>query len=154
MVSTTHKTSADLTLGTEAWLAVVRSYNLCDSVLASRLAKLGVRVGTHDVLMNLLKKPNLTQQELASHCFTAKSGVSMLISAMEKDGLVHRLSDAADTRIKRVSLTAAGEQLARETLKIQLEIVGAMTDSVDEATLANIKNIFLNVGDKLKAMTT
>jgi DNA-binding MarR family transcriptional regulator len=148
----TNKT-VKFTLGTEAWLSVVRSYNLCDSVLTARLAVHGVRVGTHEVLMNLLKNPNLTQQELASHCFVAKSGVSMLISGMEKDGLVLRLADADDARIKRVSLTAKGEQLAQKTLQIQLDIVRAMTESVDEIDLKKIKTIFLDVCDKLKTIS-
>jgi DNA-binding MarR family transcriptional regulator len=148
----TNKT-AEFSLGRDAWLAVVRSYNLCDSVLTARLAEHGVRVGTHEVLMNLLKRPDSTQQELASHCFVAKSGVSMLISVMEKDGLVRRLADTDDARIKRVSLTAQGEQLAQKTLQIQLDIVRVMTESVDDTDLKKIKTIFLDVCDKLKAMS-
>jgi DNA-binding MarR family transcriptional regulator len=151
-IDSTHN-NAGLARGTDAWLAVVRSYNLCDSLLTARLAEHGVQIGTHEVLVNLLKTPNLTQQELASHCFAAKSGISMLISAMEKDGFVVRQADKADARIKRVNLTTYGEQLARKTLRIQLDIVNVMTESVSDIELKKIKTIFLSVCEKLKSIS-
>ena len=58
-------TLPDKAAATLAWLSVVRVYNLCDAAMTARLAELGLRVGEHEVLANLLRTPGMTQQELA-----------------------------------------------------------------------------------------
>ncbi len=110
----------------KAWFSVVRAYNLCDATLTTRLSTLGLRVGEHEVLANLMLQPGMTQQALARRCFVAKSGISMLITRMEAQGLLRREADTQDGRIKRLYLSSAGEALAVQTMAIQDEIVGAM----------------------------
>ena len=110
----------------KAWFSVVRAYNLCDATLTTRLSALGLRVGEHEVLANLMLQPGMTQQALARRCFVAKSGISMLITRMEAQDLLRREADAQDGRIKRLYLSSAGEALAAQTMTIQDEIVGTM----------------------------
>ncbi len=123
---------------TYSWLAVVRAYHLCDAVLTQRLTALGVRIGEHEVLANLLRSPGITQQQLAERCFVAKSGVSMLITRMEQQALVQRDADIVDARVKRLSLTAQGLKLAEATRSVQIEVVAAMVDGTSEAEIAVI----------------
>ncbi|MFZ4760035.1 MAG: MarR family winged helix-turn-helix transcriptional regulator [Burkholderiaceae bacterium] len=137
---------------TLSWLAVVRAYNLCDAVLASRLATLGLRVPEHEVLVNLNRAPGLTQQQLAQRCFVAKSGVSMLVSRMEHDGLVRREADPVDGRIRRLSLTARGTTLARRAQALQDEVVRAMAEPVTAAELDMVRNVMERVGARLQAL--
>ncbi len=138
--------------GTLAWLAVVRAYNLCDAVLGGRLAALGLRVGEHEVLANLANAPGMTQQELAAHCFVAKSGVSMLLAQMEGLGLVTREVDASDGRVKRLFLSATGRALAAKTLKVQDDVVGAMAAGVTPAELAAVAAVMERVCTQLDAL--
>lgn len=138
--------------GTQAWLAVVRAYNLCDAVMTARLAGLGVRIGEHEVLANLVTAPGITQQTLAARCFVAKSGVSMLLTQMEGEGLVRREADAADARVKRLFLTAAGEALARRTLQVQAEVVRAMVEPATEAELDAMVDVMQRVSARLEAL--
>ena len=125
-------------LAVHSWLAVVRAYNLCVGLLSQRLADLDLHVGEHEVLVNLLRAPGITQQELAQRCFVAKSGVSMLLSRMERAKLVKRQADATDARAKRLSLTAKGERLAIAAQKIQTEIVLAMASQSSDHDLTII----------------
>jgi DNA-binding MarR family transcriptional regulator len=134
-----------------SWLAVVRAYNLCDRLLTTRLAEVGVRVGEHEVLANLLRQPGITQQELAARCFVAKSGVSMLLDGMEAGRLVRRESDAADARVRRLFLTAAGERLARKTQAVQAEVVATMAEPVDAAELDAVADVMRRVSARLEA---
>lgn len=134
---------------TQAWFAVVRAYNLCDAALNVRLARLGLRVGEHEVLANLLHAPGMTQQALARRCFVAKSGVSMLLTRMEAQGLVRRESDAQDGRIKRLFLTPDGEGLAAQTLAIQDEIVGKMMSPLSEKELGSMTELSERVAAQL-----
>ena len=138
--------------GTLAWLAAVRAYNLCEAVMTARLAAIGLRVGEHEVLATLASTPGITQQALAARCFVAKSGVSMLVAHMEKQGWVHRESDSADARVKRLSLTEAGMAVARETLQVQAEVVSAMVASASEADMEVVTRVMDRASEALEAM--
>ncbi len=137
------------TRGRRAWLTVVRTYLQCDALLASRLAAAGVRMGEHEVLINLARTPGMTQQELAQHSFSAKSGISMLVAHMEKQGLVQRNADAQDARIKRVTLTAGGEELALVCVDIQAQLALQMTGSFSDEELDMVERLMLRAIDAL-----
>jgi DNA-binding MarR family transcriptional regulator len=138
--------------GTQAWLAVVRAYNLCDAVMTGRMAELGVRIAEHEVLANLATAPGITQQQLAARCFVAKSGISMLLAQMEERGWVRREADAADARVKRLQLTPAGEALARQTLAVQSDVVRAMVADDSDAELDQVRDSMLRVSQRLEAL--
>ena len=138
--------------GRKAWLAVVRAYLLCDAVLAARLADVGVRVGEHEVLINLARTPGMTQQQLALHSFVAKSGISMLITQMEKQQLVLRKQDALDARIKRVYLTRKGSLLAGKCIKIQAELVEGMTHTFTDDELRTVEIAMQRSSEQLEIM--
>jgi DNA-binding MarR family transcriptional regulator len=123
-----------------AWLAVVRTFHQCDAVMAPRLAALGLRVGEHEILVNLLLEPGLTQQQLAQRCFSAKSGVSMLATRLEQAGLLARGADAVDARVWRLSLTAAGLALAKRSHAVQLQVIAAMVAGSSAGELATIRD--------------
>jgi DNA-binding MarR family transcriptional regulator len=138
--------------GTQAWIAVVRAYQLCDSVLQARLSESGVKVAQHEILISLLRSPGVTQQELARHCFVAKSGVSMLITQLESLGWVVRRADPVDARIKRVYLSAKGARLAEKTRRVQAQVVDAMAESVSDLELATVNHVMQRVSSRLLQM--
>ncbi len=70
--------------------------------------------------------PGMTQQELATRCFVAKSGISMLLTRLEERELLRREADGRDQRAKRLYLTSTGEALAKQAMAIQDDIVSAM----------------------------
>ena len=141
-----------LSRGRKAWLAVVRAYLLCDAVLIARLAAVGVRVGEHEVLINLARTPGMTQQELAQHSFSAKSGISMLLVRMEKQGLLMRKADASDARVKRVYLTKKGGVLAEKSIRIQAELVEGMTQTFSDEELRMIELAMQRSSEQLETM--
>lgn len=149
MESVTNKTAATL-----AWLSVVRVYNLCDAAMTARLAALGLRVGEHEVLANLLRTPGMTQQELAKRCFVAKSGISMMLTRMEAQGLLRREADAKDGRIKRLYLSATGEPLAQQSMAIQDEIVSLMMAPLSASELTAMTELSGRVGEKLEQLAS
>jgi DNA-binding MarR family transcriptional regulator len=132
-----------------SWLSVVRAYNQCDALMAQRLAVLGVSTAEHEVLANLLREPDITQQTLAARCFSAKSHISGLLSQLEARGLVRREADPADARAKRLSLTRPGEALARRTGAVQAEIVGLMAQAVSGGDLAHVERSMKRVSAAL-----
>jgi DNA-binding MarR family transcriptional regulator len=134
------------------WLAVVRTYLLCDEVMALRLAPLGVRIAEHEVLANVASEPDLSQQALAARCFTAKSHVSALVVSLEQRGWLTREVDPADARVRRLRLTRSGEAIARKTMAAQAEVVQAMAAQVSNAELLGIESAMQRVGQALEAL--
>ena len=149
----TTRSSDDARLATEAWLSVVHSYNQCAAALTRRLAPLGLSVLQHEMLMNLLRTPGISQQRLAERCFSAKSGISMQVAAFEKDGVLARRVDPGDARARLLFLTPDGEALAQRALAVQTGIVEAMTAGYDRTELADLKRRMDEITATLKAMT-
>ena len=132
--------SHDKNTATLAWLSVVRVYNLCDAAMTARLAELGLRVGEHEVLANL--------------CFVAKSGISMMLTRMEAQGLLRREADTKDGRIKRLYLSDTGEPLAQQSVAIQDEIVTLMMTPLSGAELEAMTELSGRVSAKLEQLPT
>jgi DNA-binding MarR family transcriptional regulator len=135
-----------------AWLATVRAYNLCDAVLAERLAPLGLKTGEHEVLVSLLLYPGATQQNLAAHSLTAKSVMSSLVSKLEQAGWLERRADARDARVWRLYLSGDGESLARQALAVQNSVVVGMTASCSAAELDTLETTAQRACTALEAM--
>ena len=136
----------------KSWLSVVRAYNLCDTLMAQRLAELGVRTVEHEVLANLLREPGITQQTLAARCFSAKSHISGLLVQMEERALVLREADPADARAKRLSLTRSGEALAKRTGAVQAEVVRAMAEALPERDIALVERAMNKLSATLETL--
>lgn len=133
-----------------SWLSVVRAYNLCDALMARRFAALGVRTAEHEVLANLRRDPGLSQQTLATRCFTAKSHISGLLSDLEQRGWVRREADPADARAKRLHLTAEGARVAERTARAQAGVVALMTAGYSAADLEQVRAVMATVSERLQ----
>lgn len=134
-----------------SWLSVVNAYHLCDALMARRLGDLGVRTPEHEILANLRRDPGITQQVLASRCFSAKSHISALLTLLEGRGWVRREPDPTDARAKRLFLAPQGERIAARTAAVQAAVVAAMVDGETAATLREVTQAMQRVGARLKA---
>ena len=121
---------------TDTWIAVVRAYNECTATLSQNLEPFGVTLLQHEILMNLAREPGLTQQHLSDRCFSAKSGISMIVARFVKDGLVERKRAPKDHRAWSLSLTASGDALAAKTKAVQDDVVREMAKALTPNELA------------------
>ncbi len=135
---------------TRTWLSVVRAYHLCGELIAARLAAAGVKTSEHEILVNLRRQPGLSQQALAARCFTAKSHISGLLGELESRGWITRQSDPADGRVKRLSLTPAGAEMAARTAAIQAEVVALMTEGTALEELVLVAGAMAEVSRRLE----
>lgn len=136
---------------TRSWLSVVRAYHLCSELIAQRLAAVGVKTSEHEILVNLRRQPGLSQQALAARCFTAKSHISGLLGDLEARGWIRRSPDPADGRVKRLSLTEAGAEVAERTAAVQAEVVQLMTQGVP---LAELQQVDRSMGEVISRLET
>jgi DNA-binding MarR family transcriptional regulator len=148
----TRRTDIDIDgAAVRSWLSVVKAYHLCDALMARSLAEIGVRTQEHEILANLRRDPGITQQVLASRCFSAKSHISGLLTLLEGRGWVRREPDPADARAKRLYLEPLGERIAAQTAAVQTAVVAVMVDDETAATLGEVAEAMQRVSARLQA---
>jgi DNA-binding MarR family transcriptional regulator len=88
-------------------------------------AQHGISVKEFDVLITLFNAPNgrLRMSELAERVVLSASGVSHLVTRLERDGLVQRTVDERDRRSFFVELTPAGHQRLHDSRPTHNEVI-------------------------------
>ena len=105
------------------WIALVRAEKAVVGALTRALAPLDLKLAQLDMLMNLYRHPGMSQHDLARKLLVGRSNITMLLPQLEHRGVVRRESDAKDKRIMRLSLTAEGETLLMQALKIYSALI-------------------------------
>jgi DNA-binding MarR family transcriptional regulator len=137
--------------GMGAWLAIVRTYQQCSETLSERVKPLGLKLAQHDVMMNLLLSPTLTQQQLAERSFVTKSHMSAVLMEMAELGWVSRQDSMEDKRSKVITLTPDGLQLAHQAYAVQAQVVSVMMGDLSNAQIKDIQSFSLNAHQALTA---
>ncbi len=115
------------------WVAVARACHALERALAAKLAPLGLKPAQLDVLMNLHRHPGMSQHDLARRLLVGRSNITMILPQLEARGLLRREGDENDKRILRLTLTAEGEALLAEALKVHTTLIEvAMSQSTPE----------------------
>jgi DNA-binding MarR family transcriptional regulator len=85
----------------------------------------GISVKEFDVLITLFNAPDgqLRMAELAERVVLSPSGVTHLVTRLERDGLVQRVVDESDRRSFFAALTPAGRQRLRDARPTHNEVV-------------------------------
>ena len=87
--------------------------------LETELAAQGLSLAKVGVLRILAEATEpLPLSELAKHSHCVRSNMTQLVDRLEADGLVRRVNDGRDRRIRRVALTAAGRRACARGVRI------------------------------------
>lgn len=105
------------------WIAVARACHVVQQELGRRLKPLDLKTPHMEILLNLLRREGISQQELAARLLVGRSNMTMLLPQLEKRGLVERRPDPGDRRALRLFLTNEGKALAGRAVAIQTELV-------------------------------
>ena len=87
----------------------------------------------------------LSQQKIADIIFKDKNSVTKLIDALEKKGLVNRISDKSDRRLNQIHITERAIIIKEEITKIALESTDGIIRDIPKEELL----IFINVLNKM-----
>ena len=111
------------------WQVIHAGHGL-ETRLEAELAVAGLSVAKAGLLRSLAQAGgSLTLSELADRNQCVRSNITQLVDRLEGDGLVTRVHDAKDRRVRLAELTAAGRTAAAEAVRI----TGAMERKVAEA---------------------
>lgn len=115
------------------WIALIKAHRAVGLALTRELEPLSLKPVQLDVLMNVHRHPGLSQQELAERLLVGRSNITMLLPALEEQGLILRESDLHDKRIIRLRLTPHGEFVLAMAMKVYAALVDrVMAQSSEE----------------------
>ncbi len=115
------------------WIMVPKVTHIVERAMAADLVPLGLKVPHYDILANIARYPGLTQQELADRLLVGRSNMSMLLPELERRGLIARVADEGDRRVRRLKLTPEGEALTRQALALHVALIERMMLALDAA---------------------
>lgn len=115
--------------------------------LAARFAEAGVRITVEQwrALLPAYKADGLTQGKLCDMLSQEKTGVSRLVAALEKHGLLRREPGDDDRRVKYIYITDKGRELVDFTIDIVLESRAEMVRPVDPEEFAVCKRVLWQI---------
>ena len=130
-------------LGFLSW-KVARLYT---NDLAARFAEAGLKITVEQwrVLIPLYKAEGLTQGRLCELLSQEKTGVSRLVGALERRGLLTRRPDGRDRRVKLLSITDAGRELIDRSVDLVIACRDDMIRDVDPEDLAVCKRVLWQI---------
>ena len=105
----------------------------------------GISVKEFDVLITLFNAPNgkLRMTELAERVVLSASGVSHLVTRLERDGLVRRTADPQDGRSFFAELTRAGHRRLHDSRPTHNAVVRAhLSDRVTAKQLETLGDLW------------
>ena len=109
-----------------AWLDMIRAQARVTEEVECRLwEEAGIPLAFSGVLVQLEKAPDkrMRMQELGRSIFLSKSGVSRLVSRMEREGLVERQGDPHNLRATYAAITDRGREVFRKAAPVSLREV-------------------------------
>lgn len=110
-------------------------------IVADRTAELGVTRTTYSLLAALDEFGPASQADLGRRLGLDRKDVSSLIGVLDRDGLVLRVTDPADSRRRRIEISRAGlvllERLGEAIQLAQDDLLGALSIR-DRSELARI----------------
>jgi MarR family transcriptional regulator, organic hydroperoxide resistance regulator len=128
------------------WVAVAKVHALVEKLMTAQLMPLELKLPHYDILANIFRFPNMTQQELANRLVVGRSNLSMLLPELERRGLVTRKSDESDKRIRRLLLTDKGVSLTRDALAIHTRVIENMMEALSAEECEQLGDYMRRVG--------
>ena len=115
-------------------------------LMVRTLADRGTHPGQAMCLRLLTVNDGVSQRDLADMLHVARPTVTKMLQGMEKAGLVERRSDAADQRLTRVYLTAAGRDAEEEMGVAAAEYVNATIATLPEDDRRELARLLEDLG--------
>ena len=129
---------------------VRRCHRRFDRVLASNLARHGLKVGFWYYLRILWIRDGVTQKYLSDMTNVTENTTATIIEGMIKTGLVTRERDPSDGRKMCIKLTSEGRQLEGQLMGYAININKAAAKGIDSRELEICASVLRRMSDNLQ----
>lgn len=130
----------------DAYIKLMRASNSVIDRITPILGRFGLTVSQFGVLEALLHRGPMCQKDLAGKLLQTGGNMTMVLSNLEKRGLVQRQRQEGDRRYVTVALSEAGRALVDEVFPIHLEELMATFGVLEEAELARLGALCRRLG--------
>jgi DNA-binding MarR family transcriptional regulator len=129
-----------------AFLVTLRQHK---QLMLRAVAGQGTHPGQIFCLHVLAGHDGISQRDLAEALHLSPPTVSKMLQAMQKAGAVERRPDAADQRLTRVHLTAAGRDLERQMRGVVAEFVNETIGVLPEDDRRELARLLGELGERM-----
>lgn len=128
---------------------LAQAYRAMRRYLIPRLKPLGVTYHQFRVLAALYAGDDIPQTLLAERAGMDPTSLARVLARMRRDGLVVQVPDAADTRVKRVRLTAKARALEQQLKPIREQGLRKAVEGLDEKEVVLLRDLLCRVLDNM-----
>ena len=136
-------------LSSRVFLAFLGTLRLHKQLMRRTLVGQDTHPGQVFCLHELAGHDGMSQRDLAGALRLSPPTVSKMLQAMQKAGAVERRPDAADQRLTRVFLTAAGRDLERQLRGVVAEFVNETIGSLPESDRAELARLLGELSERM-----
>ena len=109
----------------------------------------GASLGTWIVLNAVSEQGVVSQKALASHVHVEGATITHHIDRLERQGLVRRLVDPTDRRVRRIELTPAGVSLHEQLMTAAQEFERTVFAGIGEAERERLRKVLDRIDSNL-----
>lgn len=104
-------------------------------------ARLGLSDDELTTLLHLLEHSRLTQRQLIAISTLTRSGVGAMVIRLEQDGLIERVQDPSDKRVRLLQLSARGAERMRAARAAYEDELAELLDEWPESELEALSRL-------------
>ena len=128
-----------------AVVSVVRGFGAVARQMSPHYASFGLTPPQFQMLtvLNRLRGEQITQRRLGNELYVSFPNVTVMLSRLEKTGLIERTVNTADRRERFVKITNRGRELLKRIWQVQPDQLERVTSGLTESerlTLAQLLN--------------
>jgi DNA-binding MarR family transcriptional regulator len=135
----------------DVFTAFRRTMHLNRQLLARVMAEKGGHPGAAAVLRVLSAHDGISQRDLADAMHLSRPTITAMLQKMEQHGLIERWDDAADQRLTRIRLTAAGRAQAQAFGSSFAEYVDCTIGAMPEDDRRDLARLLGALADNIEA---
>lgn len=145
-----------LRLDRQLCFALYRASGQMTRAYRDLLAPLGLTYPQYLVMMTLWERTPRTVNEIGEAIDLDSGTLTPLLKRLEASGYVSRRRDKQDARRVMIKLTAAGDRLRQEAMKVPLTFLGRLNTPLPEliALLRGVKQLTQNMAAQTTANTS
>jgi DNA-binding MarR family transcriptional regulator len=133
-----------------AYLAIQRTYNVINRSVSKKLTKWRLSVPKYGVILQLYDHETPALSELSKLIFCGNSNLTALVDRMERDGLVQRVNNQNDRRVKELRLTEKGRELAPKVITEYRPFLHQMMSRLSPDALRGLTDLLTQLKERLE----
>jgi MarR family 2-MHQ and catechol resistance regulon transcriptional repressor len=129
-----------------AFIALSRATDSVETRTRAVIAEAGLTEGQFGILEALHHLGPLCAAELARKVLRSRGNLTLVISNLERDGLVERTTRAEDRRFRTVELTRKGRKLMEKTFPRHARLVTKTMSALEPAEQDELRRLCRKLG--------